>query len=336
MKFTLSSIWLLLIGLFIYVPSYSQDPIFSQFYAAPLQINPAFTGNTYTPNIALNVRNQWSGWPGSAYSTYAASVDQFIEPLNIGLGLMISSDNAGDGLFLINNLTAFFSYKVDLGNDWNVKLGVEAGAWQTRVNWDKLVFGDQLDIFDGNNGKNPSQEDIPAENGRTVLDISTGLLIYGPVFYGGFSLKHINTPDDVFFASSKEFVTGLPVRYSVHTGAQIILKEGNKRRMDAFISPNILFERQVDLNQINIGAYGGIGSVFAGTWFRHTFGNADAAIVLVGYRQKGFKIGYSYDFTVSSSLTNPLSAGSHELSIGINFDHNRRKVNYNDCFELFR
>jgi len=249
---------------------------------------------------------------------------------------MASTDSAGDGIFMINNLTGFFSYKVEIGNDWNVKLGIEAGAWQSRVDWDKLIFEDQLDILEGNNGKNPSQEGMPTETSRTVLDISTGILIYGPVYYGGFSLKHINTPNDVFFPSSEEFVTGLPVRYSVHAGAQIVLREGNKRKMDAFISPNVLVERQVDLNQINVGAYGGIGAVFAGVWFRHTFQNADAAIALIGFRQKAFKIGYSYDFTVGSGLTNQLSAGSHEISVGINFDYNRRKVNYNDCFQLFR
>ena len=317
-------------------PIFGQDPVFSQFYASPLATNPAFTGNTYTPNVSLNYRNQWSGWPGTAYSTYAAAVDQFIEPLNIGLGAKVSTDSAGDGLFQINNLTGFFAYKVDLGNDVNIKLGVEAGVWQTRVDWDRLIFGDQLDLIEGNNGKNPSQEIQPEETSRTVLDVSTGILIYSPVFYGGFSLKHINTPDDVYFASSEEFITGLPIRYSMHAGAQIVLREGNKRRMNAFLSPNVLFERQVDLNQVNVGAYGGIGAVFAGLWFRHTFQNADAAIVLVGFRQKGFKIGYSYDFTVSSSLTNRLSSGSHEISVGINFDHNRRKVNYNDCFQLFR
>jgi len=336
MKLYHSRYFYLILAFLLFNQAKAQDPIFSQFYAAPLQINPAFTGNTYTPNIALNARNQWSGWPGTAFATYAASVDQFIEPLNIGLGLMASTDNAGNGLFIINNLTGFFSYKVELGNDWNVKLGVEAGFWQTRIGTDLLIFGDQLDILEGNNGKIPTAEEAIPNNSKSVLDISTGFIIYNPVFYAGFSLKHINTPNDVFFAASEEFVTGLPIRYSAHAGAQIILKEGNKRKLSTFISPNILFERQVDVNQVNIGAYGGIGAVFAGAWFRHTFQNADAAIALIGFRQKAFKIGYSYDFTVGNSLTNQLSGGSHEISVGINFDYNRRKVNYNDCFELFR
>jgi len=58
----------------------AQDPVFSQFYAAPLQLNPAFAGNTYAPFVTLNYRSQWSGFTDfSTYNTYAASFSQFIE-----------------------------------------------------------------------------------------------------------------------------------------------------------------------------------------------------------------------------------------------------------------
>ncbi|MEL7422621.1 MAG: type IX secretion system membrane protein PorP/SprF, partial [Bacteroidota bacterium] len=37
----------------------AQDPIFSQFYAAPLQLNPAFAGTTIAPRFTFNHRNQY-------------------------------------------------------------------------------------------------------------------------------------------------------------------------------------------------------------------------------------------------------------------------------------
>lgn len=53
----------------------AQDPVFTQFYAAPLQLNPAFAGNTYAPFITVNYRNQWSGFNSfKTYVTYAASL----------------------------------------------------------------------------------------------------------------------------------------------------------------------------------------------------------------------------------------------------------------------
>ena len=75
----------------------AQDPIFSQFYAAPIQLNPALTGITGLPRVSLNHRNQYPNWP-NAYITYSASYEQEVEALNSGFGLSIMSDAAGDGV----------------------------------------------------------------------------------------------------------------------------------------------------------------------------------------------------------------------------------------------
>ena len=62
------------------VKTYAQDPIYSQFYAAPLQLNPAFAGNAYAPFIAANYRSQFASFNnGAAYSTYSVSYDQFLK-----------------------------------------------------------------------------------------------------------------------------------------------------------------------------------------------------------------------------------------------------------------
>jgi hypothetical protein len=37
----------------------AQDPQYSQFYAAPLYLNPAFAGATGQNRIGINYRNQW-------------------------------------------------------------------------------------------------------------------------------------------------------------------------------------------------------------------------------------------------------------------------------------
>ena len=36
-----------------------QDPEFSQFYANPIYLNPAFTGTSALPRVVVNYRNQW-------------------------------------------------------------------------------------------------------------------------------------------------------------------------------------------------------------------------------------------------------------------------------------
>ncbi|MFT5922039.1 MAG: hypothetical protein ACI8TS_001371, partial [Flavobacteriales bacterium] len=37
----------------------AQDPEFTQFYANPLYLNPAFAGTARCPRLVMNYRNQW-------------------------------------------------------------------------------------------------------------------------------------------------------------------------------------------------------------------------------------------------------------------------------------
>ncbi len=53
----------------------AQDPHFSQFFASPLTLNPAFTGKfDGTVRIAGNYRNQWPAF-NNVYTTSTLSVD---------------------------------------------------------------------------------------------------------------------------------------------------------------------------------------------------------------------------------------------------------------------
>ena len=70
---------------------------------------------------------------------------------------------------------------------------------------------------------------------------------------------------------------------------------------------------QNGFSQLNIGTYVKYGDLQFGTWFR----NRDAFILTVGINTKLFKVGYSYDVTVSK-LNNGVSGGSHEVSLGFN------------------
>ena len=88
-----------------------QDPIFSQYFHSPLVINPAIAGISDEANVFLNYRNQWSGLP-NAYRTYAISYDQFFEEINSGLGVMLLSDNAGDGILKTSKIAGVYSYRI--------------------------------------------------------------------------------------------------------------------------------------------------------------------------------------------------------------------------------
>ena len=325
----------------------AQDPVFSQFYAAPLLLNPAFAGTTYAPHVALNHRSQNVGFAGGIpYQTYAASYGQYVAPIRSGIGLSLTGDDAGQGLIASYAALAHYAYQVRVDDRRSIRLGLSAGAQHRRLDWDRLVFFDQLDAetgaSNGSGGVNPTREQRPAETSVTFADFGAGLLYAGPLAYAGLSLNHITTPDDrLANLGPGGFYRGLPMRWSVHAGLQIPFGSGVGRGSTrGFATPSILYARQGPAEQLNVGAYATTGLVFGGLWYRHAFGNADAAIAVVGVEFQMYKLGYSYDLSVGPFAG--AAGGSHELSLQVNFDRawwverRRSEQRYTDCLGLFR
>lgn len=314
----------------------AQDPIFSQFYNAPLQLNPALTGISHAPRFAVNYRNQWPqvSTAFASYATYAASYDQFFEKYNSGLGFQILSDDAGGGLLKTNKAALSYSYNLKVNNTTFIKGGLELGLLQTRVDWDQLIFGDQLDPRFGpispGGTPYPSDEVEPEETEKVVFDAGFGLVLYSSKYYLGLTLKHFNSPNTGILGSNEDAYNGLPMRWSVHGGYEF-RKEGSR----VFVTPNVLFVKQAEFSQLNVGAYVGIEAIYGGLWYRHAGDNGDAVIASVGLKKGIWKFGYSFDYTISEfGIQN---GGSHEFGMVIDLGEVRKKNTvYNDCFQLFR
>ena len=341
LKFILS---IALIAVFL-MRGRAQDLVFSQFYAAPLQLNPAFAGNTFSPRIAANYRNQWPGFENGLYTSYALSIDQFVSFLNSGIGITVQTDNGGDGIYKSTQITATYAYRLQISDAFFVKWGVEGSYIQDRLDWQKLSFPDQISaltgLIDDLGNPLPSQEPIPSSLQNGYFDVGAGMLVFSNVFYGGVSIKHINRPDESILGINTDLATGINMRLSIHGGAEFPL--GNIRLSEAFISPSLMYIQQGDERQVNGGSFMRIGSFYAGGYYRHTFTNADAVILAGGVKYGVFKFGYSYDFTLSRELTTGGgTGGTHEVSILVNLDeseHNKRRRRaeiYNDCFRIFR
>ena len=83
-----------IIGVFLSTTALAQDPEFSQFYANPLYLNPAFAGSNNCPRVALNYRNQWPGLSGS-FVTQSVSYDQRLGyNKGAGIGFLVTNDEA--------------------------------------------------------------------------------------------------------------------------------------------------------------------------------------------------------------------------------------------------
>ncbi|MEM9548551.1 MAG: type IX secretion system membrane protein PorP/SprF [Bacteroidota bacterium] len=316
---------------------YGQDPIYSQFYNSPILINPAFAGNTRGALVSVNYRNQWPGID-NAYETYSLTYDQRWNKSS-GVGLYLTADSAGDGALTTAKLGGIYSYRIRVRDEMFVKGAIDVAYGQTRLDQSKLVFLDNLDpqfgLMTPGGMTFPTQEVLSPSPSRSYLDVSTGVLLYTPTFYAGVSFKHLNSPNIDFIDDPTGDQGRLPLRWSVNGGAQFSLDRRNNGEYGTFISPNVLFVRQQDFWQVNVGAYVNVLQVFGGLWYRHTGSNGDAVIASVGVKSGVFKISYSFDYTVSGLTIG--SGGSHEVGVGINFDKLLPKESkYNDCLMLFR
>lgn len=284
--------------------AYAQDPQFSQFYANPLYLNPAMAGSKVCPRIALNTRLQWTAISGN-YRTYAASFDMHANALQGGIGIRLMRDEAGQSTITSHSMALMYSYHIKLSSRFSLRLGAEVGFMQRGLDTRNLNFGDQID--DRYGFVYATQETF--ENADKIMfDAGAGAVVYSDIFYGGVAFHHINEPNEGFLGNSK-----LPFKFTAHAGANIPIGRRRKYAGEAFISPNILFQLQQSFYQLNVGIYAGKGSFVGGLWYRSN----DSFIALVGFQKGIFKVGYSYDITISR-LTNA-TAGSHEISLGFQF-----------------
>jgi len=295
--------------------AWAQDPEFSQFYAAPVYLNPAFAGTTVNPKFHINFRDQFPSI-SHAYVTMAVSYDQYFEDFHSGLGVQLLGDVAGEGIYSTYTILGVYSYQANLSRGFALKFGLHGGMTQKRLDPAKIFYGDQINpitgFYDPGNNINPTTETSALNNTLLHAELGTGFLGYSEYFFFGGSVKHINNPVQTF---RSDFTARLPARYTAHIGAAIPF--GGKRN-DVTLSPNILYTQQASFRQLNAGTYLKSGPVFGGAWFRYVFNNPDAVIITIGAQFGIFRSAYSYDLTLSDLSGH--SGGAHEISVTLNLD----------------
>src|SRR5215218_9092348 len=145
-----------LLGAFVFclltVASLAQDPNFSQFFASPLTLNPAFTGKfNGTFRVAGNYRNQWPTI-NNAFTTYTVSVDGGILKNRIpefdqfGVGVLAFKDQSGNGVLqnTFLGLSTAYHKALDENGSHQIGLGFQGTYVSKRLDVLKVKFEDQL------------------------------------------------------------------------------------------------------------------------------------------------------------------------------------------------
>ncbi|MES2800135.1 MAG: type IX secretion system membrane protein PorP/SprF [Bacteroidota bacterium] len=293
----------------------AQDPTFTQFYANPLYLNPAMAGSHGCARFNLNYRNEWPSLSGN-YVTYSASYDQYFKQISGGFGVLATHDMQGQGTINTSMLGILYSYHLNLGRKWKMMFGARASWYQKFLDWDKLTFGDMIDR---RRGFIYQTGDVPRGGSRGFFDASFGTVVFNKSFFAGFAWHHMNRPNESMIIGNSP----LPWRFTGHVGADIELGKKSKYSNGTSIMPNVIYQYQNGFQELSIGTYVKYGVFNVGVWYR----NRDAFIVSVGVNTGKFRLGYSYDVTVSK-LNNGVSGGSHEVSLGINLSCKSKPISF--------
>jgi type IX secretion system PorP/SprF family membrane protein len=277
----------------------------------------------------MNYRSQWSN-AGVPFNTFQFS---FIKPVVKpgahvkhlgGFGASFLNDVAGpNNEFTTQSLMVSGAYNFHLTRYGNniLSIGVQTGASQQRVNYDKLQWSTMY---------SPTMGYDPSLGGESSLNNQ----VFSPVVNAGFMWMY--TTKGRLMKRSTSVFNGLAVYniippksftgekqgpemilYKVHGGLSSLWTSKYE------VSPNYLVQYQDGNFQVNVGTYisyyfhpphlhnSKSTKVMVGAWYRLQ----DAFILSAGFSNKSWNLGFSYDSNVSSLGRNFGYASAYELSL---------------------
>ncbi len=330
----------------------AQDPRYSQYYQAPLRLNPAMAGVfDGIWRVGANFRSQWGSVNGAsnAYYTYALGAEYKLPAFKgdyVGLGFSALTDVSGGGQYNVTDVNIGATYMKKLtggGRSYRRTLtsylvaGAQLGFGQRSVNWVNLTYSTQYQVADNSYDPNSfSGENTGAMRGtRFYPDISAGLLWYGVMgerksIYAGVGLFHLNRPEISLFnrTVSSAALERLYSRFTVHAGGEFLV---GGRGSAISLLPGAVGMFQGPTMEFNMGM--GIKyqapryDDFAfrlSIWTRlanrlETDIDADAIMVVLGIDYQTFQFAVSYD--VNTSTLSRASNGQGALEFSVIYTH---------------
>lgn len=321
MNRNLKSILLACTALLFCIQGRAQDFQFSQFYAAPLYLNPALTGISQETRIGMVYRKQW---PGLAYqfTAYTAYLDHYSFDYNSGVGLSVSSFSEEFLKLNTTEVSGYYAYNLQLSERANFQLGTQISYIQKRGTLENLLFGDQIDVL--NQTTLPSSADaVGGLEPFSYFSVGLGGVLTWDKLWVGISVHHLNRPNIAFYVRDGQ--TQHWPKYSAQAGYTIPLEEPEfwEEGSGKFVHLMANYKRQGPFQFVDVGLQALFNQLVLGAGLRNMPVQSDltkreSVIVLFGLNlSNGLSLGYSYDYPISDVGSQTL--GSHELSMRYQF-----------------
>ena len=284
-------------------------------------MNPALTGAfDGVCRLDINQKTQWLSVT-KPFVTVSAAFDMPVYKNNsrrelFGLGINLSSDQAGDSKFssLQANISASYIRGLDRRNKHKLGVGFYAGVVQRSINYAELYFDEQFQngIFDLNN----PVSDIYGMDNFVYLDWGAGVFwSYSPnktnSFSVGYSASHLSRPNQTLYENDER----LSIKNIVFFSSKFNLSRYFQLQPMAFAAfqgsfKEITFGSNIEYF-IKKNSYTTKVSFGGGLFYRWN----DALMVVGLVEWQNIRVGVSYDFNVSSFVTATRIRGGFEFSL---------------------
>lgn len=302
-----------------------QDYHFSQFYAAPLNLNPSLAA-AYDGifRATCSQRTQWLSVT-EPFVTVAGSFDAAVYRNNrtreiLGLGAVFNNDRSGDSKYNSSQALLVLSYIRNIGhrNHNHIGLGIYGGVINNTLNYSALQWDEQYQ-----NGAYSPSNPITDPLGNTqqfFFDFGVGAFWgYTPnkdnTFQWGFSAFHLNMPYEQFGTLSSR----LPMKLMTHFNSRISLNRNLVLEPLAYAAWQKKFSEYVFGSNIEYfsrkNSYTVRYSVGGGLLYRWN----DALIADFFFGWQNLHVGVSYDFNVSPFYVATKVRGALEISLNYIF-----------------
>jgi len=324
----------ILLGTVVQLSAQAPDPRFSQFYAAPLQLNPAMNGVfDGSWRAVVNYRDQWSSVLGQqSFKTLAASFDyrhNIVGDDYLAMGFDFLSDRAGVSKLTQTqgHLNVSYLKKVS-GTGYSSQAqyliaGTQVGIGQRSFDFSDLWFSSQFDGFKEEIDFSAASNETLTGSTNVYLNLNAGLMWYGIIgknfsFYAGAAVNHANSPVITFLDDQTQ---NAERRWVGHAGAEIPFGD-QLSILPAFManiqgpSRSYTFGSNVRYSNddwrelaIRVGFWGHVANELESSVL------TDAVIFNLTLEFDAMQIGISYDINTSSFITASNSRGAYELSL---------------------
>lgn len=314
---------------------HAQDPRYSQFYAAPQDLNPALVGVIEGQfRFTANYREQYNSLLGAnPFRTISAGYDMRLRAGRydyFGWGVTAQRDEAGRSHFKRMTGNMGFSYMKQLdgggyrSSEQFLVAGAQLGAGQHRVDWSDLWFSNQFNTeFAYVDPDVASGENFVEQTTNIYVNFNAGLLYYA-VFednrsvYFGAAYHHLNEPNVSFLDNAEE---NLQAKWVAHAGGELPFSDnlsmlpaiavmGQGSSMSTTLGANFRYTNR-DWREValRMGLWGHVSNKLESGMAM------DAVIIAAILEMERWNVGLSYDLTASSLATANNARGAFEVSL---------------------